>query len=327
MPLVPCQGFAGTIAAANELSPDSANPHMSGKASTGKVEDEEDKKPPPDLRKLAAIAEIQLPELTKKWDDMSDVVDRAASAPMADSGTDEVGAGILSLHSASGRPSDRTPEQMQRFSGRSVVGRTAQSDGQFVGDVAKQLPGDEVLAPDRNSSTALEAGTVVDESSSEATSTGLGKLTNSKTEFGEGGKLPPDVLKRMQKAAGEAAELRHMTNQLVMSLEVMNLPSEGLREAVREVEFAEAEARRGNRAGLRQAVDRSQDAFEKARTRLDKEIKAVVAARRRDEARRLEGRFDDRAPIPGGYDAWAAAYFRALAEREPDASAMPEQNR
>ncbi|MCX7412731.1 MAG: hypothetical protein NTW36_04725 [Planctomycetia bacterium] len=317
---------AEAIKAANELAPDSGNPNASSDATRGKIESDEDKLDPSSMAQLAEIADVNLPELSKKWENFTAEADRSAPSPGMSSGTEAVAGGVRSHNSASGRPGDRTPDQQQRHTGRSIVGRTAQSDGQFVGDTAAQMPDDEVLAPDRDSGTALEGGKVVDdESSSEATSTGLGRMTNAMTEFGGSGKLPPDLLNKLQKVAGEATELSNDTNRLVLRLEVLNLPTDELRTAVRGVEQAAGEAARGNAKALRQAVDRAAQAFDRGRDAVAREVALVAAARQRDEARQVECRFDTRLPIPAAYDAWAAAYFKALAERAADGQSEPRE--
>lgn len=307
---------AAVVNEAKEILNETENQKKTDVASRGKIESGDDEQTAAFTQQLATMVEFEIPELAKKFDAADEGIEKSASEMASlDTASGPVLGGPFSINSAVGRPGDATPDQSQTNSGKSTGGRSGPSDGQMVGNSMPSIPDEEVTSSDRRSDTPLEKGKVADDSESPETSTGLGKPSSRPAQYGREGRMPPELLNMMGRVVGDVESVARGTSALALRLERMNMPSTDLRVALRHLELAQAQAARGNGVGVRQAFSDAREAFDRGRRAASEAIAQMVATRRRDEARKLQGQFDERIPVPTAYDEMVSAYFKAVAER------------
>jgi len=221
--------------------------------------------------------------------------------------------GTISSTSAKGKTGDQRPED-NVIEGRSGAGRTGMADGQLVESVAKDLDDNEYGVRERVSNTPLEAGEVEDQDVGAATGgTGLGKTTDSTTEFGAGGKLPPKVLDMMKEALQTQQNTRQASEEVVTELKRYNLSVTELQGAIEGMKKTEAAIQRADGVGIRAAYDETVDALKKSRGAVGTQL-AVQSTRDQALAKRLESMAARKQALDfRGYNDMVSAYFEALA--------------
>jgi hypothetical protein len=222
--------------------------------------------------------------------------------------------GTISSTSAKGKTGDQRPED-NVLEGRSGAGRTGMSDGQLVESVAKDLDDNEYGVRERVSNTPLEAGQVDDQDVGAATGgTGLGKTTDSTTEFGAGGKLPPKVLETMKEALQTQRNVRQASQEVVTELKRYNLSATELEASIEAMKKTEAAIQRADGIGIRAAYDQTVDALKKSRGALGTQL-AMQSTRDQALAKKLEGVTSRKQALDfKGYNDMVSAYFEALAK-------------
>jgi hypothetical protein len=222
--------------------------------------------------------------------------------------------GTISSTSAKGKTGDQRPED-NVIEGRSGAGRTGMADGQLVESVAKDLDDNEYGVRERVSNTPLEAGQVDDQDVGAATGgTGLGKTTDSTTEFGVGGKVPPKVLDTMKEALQTQRNVRQASQEVVTELKRYNLSVTELQAAIEGMKKTEAAIQRADGIGIRAAYDQTVDALKKSRGALGTQL-AMQSTRDPALAKKLEGMASRKRALDfKGYSDMVSAYFEALAK-------------
>jgi len=222
--------------------------------------------------------------------------------------------GTISSTSAKGKTGDQKPED-NVLEGRSGAGRSGMSDGQLVESVAKDLDQNEYGLRERVSNTPLEGGQVEDQDVGAATGgTGLGKTTDSTTEFGMGGKLPPKVLEMMQATLQKQQGIRHASEELVLELKRHNLSATELEVSIRAMKTLEESIKRADGIAINQAYDETVESLKRSRGAMGSQ----VAMQYTDDpvlARKLQNMISRRQMSNfRGYDHMVSAYFEALAK-------------
>jgi len=222
--------------------------------------------------------------------------------------------GTISSTSAKGKTGDQRPED-NVLEGRSGAGRSGMSDGQLVESVAKDLDQNEYGLRERVSNTPLEAGQVEDQDVGAATGgTGLGKTTDSTTEFGMGGKLPPKVLEMMQETLQKQQAIRQSSEELVLELNKHNLSATELEASIQAMKNLEESIKRADGIAINQAYDETVESLRRSRSAMGSQ----VAAQYTDDpilARKLQNIISRRQMSSfRGYDHMVSAYFEALAK-------------
>lgn len=224
--------------------------------------------------------------------------------------------GTISSTSAKGKTGDQRPED-NVLEGRSGAGRSGMSDGQLVESVAKDLDDNEYGLRERVSNTPLEAGQVEDKDEGAQTGgTGLGKMADSTTEFGVGGKLPPKVLEMMQEALQTQRNIRQASEDLVLKLKRHNLTVTELEASISAMKNLEDSLRRGDGIGINRAYTETVDSLRKSHGAIGRQVIAQytgdkAAADRFEKMLSRSQKLDFK-----GYNHMVSAYFEALAKNE-----------
>ncbi|MDA3926797.1 MAG: hypothetical protein PF904_19100 [Kiritimatiellae bacterium] len=252
-------------------------------------------------------------ELIDDVSDMEDVEDSTGSSLSAfDKGIGwGVSDGNMDDMSAKGITGNVMPNNNE-VGGRSGEGRSGKSSGQFVEKEAHGKGGRDT--PTRLVQSPFEKGTVIDTSTDpQGGATGGGKQSG---VGGEGlrGITPdrkPDVEQRLP---GKQAELKQKAEALLRELNVRNLPTGDLEEAVNKMEQIQKYRSTGNGLRVRQVQSELASNLKDARTVLKS---GAVGGVEKSEARSLRVsniRHPDNESTPDGYEESVDAYFRALAE-------------
>ncbi|TKJ33410.1 MAG: hypothetical protein CEE38_20620 [Planctomycetes bacterium B3_Pla] len=222
--------------------------------------------------------------------------------------------GTISSTSAKGKTGDQRPED-NVLEGRSGAGRTGMSDGQLVESVAKDLDQNEYGLRERVSNTPLEDGQVEDQDVGAATGgTGLGKTTDSTTQFGVGGKLPPKVLEMMQATLETQQNIRQASQDLVLKLKRHNLSTTELETSIRAMKSVEDSLKRADGIGITKAYDETVNSLRKSHSAVGRQV-AVQYAQEGKSGRELENMLPRNRTLNfKGYNHMVSAYFEALAQ-------------
>ncbi|MHC4508733.1 MAG: hypothetical protein ACYTAO_07210 [Planctomycetota bacterium] len=228
--------------------------------------------------------------------------------------------GTISSTSAKGKTGDQRPED-NVLEGRSGAGRTGMSDGQLVESVAKDLDDNEYGVRERVSNTPLEDGQVEDQDVGAATGgTGLGKTTDSTTEFGAGGKLPPKVLDMMAETLQAQQNIRRASQEVVTELKRYNLAVTALEASIEAMKTMEGAIRRADGIGIKAAYDETVDALQKSRSAVGTQL-AIQSTADQALAKRLENAISRKQALDfKGYNHMVSAYFEALARARGESS-------
>jgi hypothetical protein len=224
--------------------------------------------------------------------------------------------GTISSTSAKGKTGDQRPEE-NVLEGRSGAGRSGMSDGQLVEPVAKDLHDNEYALRERVSNTPLEAGQVEDQDVGAATGgTGLGKTTDSTTQFGAGGKLPPKVLEMMRATMQIQQQIRQASEDVVTKLRRHNLSTTELEISIQAMQRLEESLRRSDGIAIRSAYDETIDGLKRSHSAVGSQL-AIQYTNDSGLARRLQNTFSRKQSLDfKGYNQMVSAYFEALAQAQ-----------
>jgi hypothetical protein len=224
--------------------------------------------------------------------------------------------GTISSTSAKGKTGDQKPED-NVLEGRSGAGRSGMSDGQLVESVAKDLDDNEYGLRERTSNTPLEDGQVEDQDEGAQTGgTGLGKMADSTTQFGAGGKLPPKVLDMMQETLQTQQNIRQASEDLVLKLKRHNLTVSELQVSIESMKKLEDSLKRGDGIAIKSAYTETVDSLKKSHSAVGKQIAAQFTDNEAS-TRKLENMLSRNRKLNfKGYNHMVSAYFEALAKDE-----------
>jgi hypothetical protein len=200
------------------------------------------------------------------------------------------------------------------------------SDGQLVEPVAKDLSDNEYGLRERVSNTPLEGGQVEDQGVGAATGgTGLGKTTDSTTQFGVGGKLPPKVLEMMKEALQTQQNIRQASQDVVTQLKRHNLSVTDLDASIQAMKKVEESIQRADGIAIRTAFDQTVGALRKSHSAVGTQL-ALQQTRDQALAKRLENMISRRQALDfKGYNQMVSAYFEALARAERQTESTEEE--
>ena len=223
----------------------------------GGAECPEDASVPPFTPKLASKLSAQVTELNSTMDSISENSSFAGTSmggALGQNPQDNIVGGQYSSYASAGQMGDESPDPMKNVGGRSGVGRSGQCDGNFTGSSSPAIPDDIPHMPNRMSDGSLEAGEDVhDAHTAAATSIGLGKSTDKQSQFGESGRMPPEMGKRLRDCGQEAATFKESCEDLYAELSGLGIPHDDLKMAAHRMdEFMEA-MRKGDGEGIRRA--------------------------------------------------------------------------
>jgi len=252
-------------------------------------------------------------------DDMKDMEDVEDSTGSSLSAMDDglgwgVSDGNMNNMSARGITGNVMPNNNE-VGGRSGEGRSGKSTGQFVEKEATGKGGRDT--PTRLVQSPFEKGTVKDSSKDpQGGTTGGGKQSGLGGD-GLRGVTPdqkPDVQQRLP---GQQAELKQKAEALLRELNVRNLPTGDLEDAVSKMELIQKYRSAGQGLQVRQIQSDLLSSLKDAQTVMSS--KALGGAEKSHTAtKRVSAiRYQGNEPTPDGYEESVSAYFRALAE--PDA--------
>jgi hypothetical protein len=226
--------------------------------------------------------------------------------------------GRQSSYTAKGKTGKQPPDAMRELEGRSGFGRTGRASGQGAANVAKDIPQDDMVPPNRNTGTSLEQGSVTDKSDeARAGGTGLGKETNRTGQFGMEGELPDTLLDRMRKTAGKTTKMRENMAGVATQLGRHNLSTKQLREAMQALKQVEKAADAGNYVQFRRAYEKAMQKVIESETVVSQQVgKRVIRKRAESDAERPQNSRD--ATVPEGYTEMVSEYFRAIAEEQKE---------
>ena len=222
--------------------------------------------------------------------------------------------GNMSDMSAKGVTGNSMPNNNE-VGGRSGEGRSGKSSGQFVEQEATGKGGRNT--PTRLTQSPFEKGTVKDSSKDpQGGATGGGKQSGLGGE-GLRGITPshrPDVDQRLP---GKQAELKQKAEALMRELNVRNLPTGDLEEAVNKMELIQKYRSTGQGLQTKQIASELVSSLKDARTAMRTSVSSG-AEKSNAQAKRISTiRHPDNESTPDGYESSVDAYFRALAEPEP----------
>jgi hypothetical protein len=199
--------------------------------------------------------------------------------------------------------------------GRSGEGRSGKSTGQFVEKEATGKGGRDT--PTRLVQSPFEKGTVKDTSKDpQGGATGGGKQSGLGGD-GLRGITPdqkPDVQQRLP---GQQAELKQKAETLLRELNVRNLPTGDLEEAVNKMELIQKFRSTGQGLQARQVQSDLLSNLKDARVILNTQARGGAEQSGAAVRRASTFRYQGTEPTPEGYEESVDAYFRALAD--PDA--------
>ena len=254
-------------------------------------------------------------ELIDNVEDMEDVEDSSNSSLSSfDKGIGwGVSDGNMDDMSAKGITGNIMPNNNE-VGGRSGEGRSGKSSGQFVEQEATGKGGRDT--PTRLVQSPFEKGTVRDTSKDpQGGATGGGKQSG---VGGEGlrGITPdqkPDVQQRLP---GKQAELKQKAEALMRELNVRNLPTGDLEEAINKMELIQKVRSSGQGLQTRQIQSQLLSSLKDARTAMKTSIDTRTEKSKATAKRISTIRNPSNEPTPDGYESSVDAYFRALAEPE-----------
>ncbi len=253
-------------------------------------------------------------------DDVADMEDVEDSSNSSLSSFDKgigwgSGDGNMDDMSAKGVTGNSMPNNNE-VGGRSGEGRSGKSSGQFVEKEATGKGGRDT--PTRLVQSPFEKGTVKDTSKDpQGGATGGGKQSGLGGE-GLRGITPdqkPDVQQRLP---GKQAELKQKAEALMRELNVRNLPTGDLEEAVNKMELIQKYRAAGQGLQVKQVQSELASTLKDARAVMQAGV-AGGAEKSKALSRKIAAvRHTGNEPTPAGYEESVDAYFRALAEPDAD---------
>jgi hypothetical protein len=269
------------------------------------------------LQDLPAELTDIMGELIDTVDDMEDVEDSSNSSLSSfDKGIGwGVSDGNMDDMSAKGITGNIMPNNNE-VGGRSGEGRSGKSSGQFVEQEATGKGGRDT--PTRLVQSPFEKGTVKDTSKDpQGGATGGGKQSG---VGGDGlrGITPdqkPDVRQRLP---GQQAELKQKAESLMRELNVRNLPTGDLEEAINKMELIQKYRSTGQGLQVKQVQSELLSSLKDARAALKTGVDGGMEKRASTSKRIATIRQPSNEATPEGYESSVDAYFRALAEPADD---------
>jgi hypothetical protein len=223
--------------------------------------------------------------------------------------------GNMSDMSAKGVTGNSMPNNNE-VGGRSGEGRSGKSSGQFVEQEATGKGGRDT--PTRLVQSPFEKGTVKDTSKDpQGGATGGGKQSGLGGE-GLRGITPtqkPDVEQRLP---GQQAELRQKAEALMRELNVRNLPTGDLEDAINKMELIQKYRSTGQGLATKQVASDVISSLKDARTAIKVGVSAGVEKNAATAKRISVVSHPDNESTPSGYESSVDAYFRALAEPQSE---------
>jgi len=287
---------------------------------------------PEDEQLLAPLAELpsELEDLvgdliTSEEEMRPEVEDIGSYLNSLDHTAGPISDGTISSTSAKGKTGDQRPEE-NVLEGRSGAGRSGMSDGQLVEPVAKDLQDNEYALRERVSNTPLEAGQVEDRDVGAATGgTGLGKTTDSTTQFGAGGKLPPKVLEMMRATMQSQQQIRRASEDVVTKLKRHNLSTTELEISIRAMRRVEESLRRSDGIAIRSAYDETIDGLKRSYGAVGSQL-AIQYTNDSGLAGKLRNILSRKqTPDFKDYNQMVSAYFEALARAQAAGNRMEQK--
>ena len=222
--------------------------------------------------------------------------------------------GTISSTSAKGVTGDQKPED-NIIQGRSGAGRSGMSDGQLVESVAKDLHDNEYSLRERISQTPLESGDVRDEDVGAQTGgSGLGKMTDQASLFGQGGNLPPKVLQKMRNAYMQQQAITKSANQLIPRLRRHNLDTSEIELALDNMTTFESQLKQPETGSeLKRAYNQTLDSLKKSHHRIGEQIHTRYI-QNATGGNSIDFNQQDQTTRYKGYERMINAYFEALAK-------------
>ena len=191
------------------------------------------------------------------------------------------------------------------------------SDGQLVESVAKDLDDNEYSLRERTSNTPLEAGQVEDQDEGAQTGgTGLGKMADSTTQFGTGGKLPTKVLDMMEETLQSQQNIRQASEDLVLKLKRHNLTVTELEASIESMKDLEDSLKRGDGVGINRAYTETVNSLKKSHGAIGRQVTAQYTDNKASADRLANVLSRNRKLNFKGYNHMVSAYFEALAKNE-----------
>jgi hypothetical protein len=265
------------------------------------------------LQDLPAELTDIMGELIDSVDEMEDVEDSSNSSLSSfDKGIGwGVSDGNMDDMSAKGITGNIMPNNNE-VGGRSGEGRSGKSSGQFVEQEATGKGGRDT--PTRLVQSPFEKGTVKDTSKDpQGGATGGGKQSG---VGGDGlrGITPDQKPDAQQRLPGQQAELKQKAEALMRELNIRNLPTGDLEEAINKMEQIQKFRSTGQGLQVKQIQSELLSSLKDARTAMKAAAdggteKSKVSAKRISTIRQPANE-----PTPEGYESSVDAYFRALAE-------------
>ncbi len=256
----------------------------------------------------------------KLIDDVSDMADVEDSTGSSLSAMDDglgwgVSDGNMDNMSARGITGNVMPNNNE-VGGRSGEGRSGKSTGQFVEKEATGKGGRDT--PTRLVQSPFEKGTVKDSSKDpQGGATGGGKQSG---VGGDGlrGITPdqkPDVQQRLP---GQQAELKQKAEALLRELNVRNLPTGDLEDAVNKMEQIQKNRSAGQGLQVRQIQSSLLSSLKDAQTIMNSKAGGGAEKSHAATKRIAATRYQSNEPTPDGYEESVDAYFRALADPDTE---------
>lgn len=281
-----------------------------------------------DMEEPPSDYDVPMAELPAElYDMMGDLIDEEAamteeiedeSSSWADS--IDAGAGWMAMDgpisnmSAKGITGNLLPNSSE-IGGRSGEGRTGRAHGEFVEQTAQGKGGR--MTPTRLTPDAFESGAVEDSSTDPmGGATGGGKLSGAGGE-GLPGPVPPDVQNTMKRLAGQQADIRARAQQLQFKLDVVNIPSPELDQAIEVMQSIEDDLGNYRYQNVlpkkKMLVDTMRESHESLRQQIHIRGERNVFLPKNDQVEILEALDED---ISAEYRDMVAEYFRKLAQAQ-----------
>ncbi len=255
-------------------------------------------------------------ELIDDVKDMEDVEDSTGSSLSAmDDGLGwGVADGNMDNMSARGITGNVMPNNNE-VGGRSGEGRSGKSTGQFVEKEATGKGGRDT--PTRLVQSPFEKGTVKDSSKDpQGGATGGGKQSGLGGDGLRG--ITPDQKPNVeQRLPGQQAEMKQKAEALLRELNVRNLPTGDLEDAVNKMELIQKFRSSGQGLQVRQVQSGLLNSLKDAQTVMNARAVGGSEKSRVTVKRIATIRYQSNEPTPDGYEESVDAYFRALADPEP----------
>jgi hypothetical protein len=264
------------------------------------------------LQDLPAELTDIMGELIDSVDEMEDVEDSSNSSLSSfDQGVGwGVSDGNMDDMSAKGITGNIMPNNNE-VGGRSGEGRSGKSTGQFVEQEATGKGGRDT--PTRLVQSPFEKGTVKDTSKDpQGGATGGGKQSG---VGGDGlrGITPDQKPNVQQRLPGQQAELKQKAEALMRELNVRNLPTGDLEEAINKMEQIQRLRASGQGLQVRQVQSELLSSLKDARVAMKAGVAGGTEKNAATAKRVSTIRQPDNEATPEGYESSVDAYFRALA--------------